>query len=233
MVLWRPIRLSRTNTKKRCPFHHRGLECKSRKSRHIWNYMQVDLEVQNEARQRLTELSQKNMPVIANTLFQQLKETILHMDITRWSIPKSDWLCSLKSKMEKMYTVSKNKTWSWLGSDHELLIAKFRLKLKKVRKTVRPFRYDLNQIPYDYRVEVMNKFKGLDLYWEFLKNRGSQHFTGSRDKNHLKEKEMQEGKVVFWGGFTNSWGKKGSERQRIQGKIYSIECRVPENSKET
>ena len=49
------------------------------------------------------------------------------------------------------------------GSDHELLIAKFRLKLKKVGKTTRPFRYDLNQIPYDYTVEVRNKFKGLDL----------------------------------------------------------------------
>ena len=49
------------------------------------------------------------------------------------------------------------------GSDHELLIAKFRLKLKKVRKTTRPFRYDLNQIPYDYTVEVRNRFKGLDL----------------------------------------------------------------------
>ena len=49
------------------------------------------------------------------------------------------------------------------GSDHELLIAKFRLKLKKVGKTTRPFRYDLNQIPYDYRVEVTNTFKGLDL----------------------------------------------------------------------
>ena len=49
------------------------------------------------------------------------------------------------------------------GSDHELLIAKFRLKLKKVRKTTRPFRYDLNQIPYDYTVEVTNRFKGLDL----------------------------------------------------------------------
>ena len=165
------MKWDRTNTqkvleltpKKRCPFHHRGLECKSRKSRDIWNYMQVDLEVQNEARQRLTELSQKNMPVIANTLFQQLKETILHMDITRWSIPKSDWLCTLKSKMEKMYTVGKNKTWSWLGSDHELLIAKFRLKLKKAGKTTRPFRYDLNKIPYDYTVEVMNRFRGLDL----------------------------------------------------------------------
>ena len=49
------------------------------------------------------------------------------------------------------------------GSDHEILIAKFRLKLKKVGKTTRPFRYDLNQIPYDYIVEVRNRFKGLDL----------------------------------------------------------------------
>ena len=49
------------------------------------------------------------------------------------------------------------------GSDHELLMAKFRLKLKKVGKTTRPFRYDLNQIPYDYTVEVRNRFKGLDL----------------------------------------------------------------------
>ena len=49
------------------------------------------------------------------------------------------------------------------GSDYELLIAKFRLKLKKVGKTTRPFRYDLNQIPYDYTVEVTNRFKGLDL----------------------------------------------------------------------
>ena len=49
------------------------------------------------------------------------------------------------------------------GSDHELLIAKFRLKLKKVGKTTKPFRYDLNQIPYDYKVEARNRFKGLDL----------------------------------------------------------------------
>ena len=49
------------------------------------------------------------------------------------------------------------------GSDHELLITKFRLKLKKIGKTARPFRYDLNQIPYDYPVEVRNRFKGLDL----------------------------------------------------------------------
>ena len=61
------------------------------------------------------------------------------MYITTWSILKSDWLYSLQPKMEKLYTVSKNKTRSWCGSDHELLIAKFRLKLKKVGKTTRPF----------------------------------------------------------------------------------------------
>ena len=65
--------------------------------------------------------------------------------------------------MEKLYRVSKNKTGSCLGSDHELLIAKFRLKLKKVEKTTRPFRYGLNKIPYDYTMEVTNRFKGLDL----------------------------------------------------------------------
>ena len=65
--------------------------------------------------------------------------------------------------MEKLYTVNKNKTKSYCGSDHELLIAKFRLKLKKAGKTTRPFRYDLNQIPYNYTVEMTNRFKGLDL----------------------------------------------------------------------
>ena len=65
--------------------------------------------------------------------------------------------------MEKLYTVSKNKTGTGCGSNHELLIAKFRLKLKKAGKTTRPFRYDLNQTPYNYTVEVTNRFKGLDL----------------------------------------------------------------------
>ena len=65
--------------------------------------------------------------------------------------------------MEKLYTVSNNKPGADCGSDHELLTAKFRLTLKKVRKNTRSFRYDLNQIPYDYTVEVRNRFKGLDL----------------------------------------------------------------------
>ena len=65
--------------------------------------------------------------------------------------------------MEKFYTVRKTRLGADCGSDHELLIAKFRLKLKKIGKTTRPFRNDLKQIPYNYTVEVRNRFKGLDL----------------------------------------------------------------------
>ena len=74
--------------------------------------------------------------------------------------------------MEKLYTVNKSKT----GSDCELLIAKFGFQLKKLGKTMRPFRYDLNQIPYDYTMEMTNRFKGLDLI-ECLKNYGWRFVT--------------------------------------------------------
>ena len=79
--------------------------------------------------------------------------------------------------MEKLYTVNKNKTRADCGSDHELLIVKFRLRLKKVGKTARPFRYDLNQIPSDYTVEVRNRFKGLDLIDKCLMNYGMRFVT--------------------------------------------------------
>ena len=65
--------------------------------------------------------------------------------------------------MEKLYTISKIRLGADCGSDHELFIIRFRLKLKKVRKTTRPFRYDLSQIPYNYTVEVTYRFKRLDL----------------------------------------------------------------------
>ena len=84
------------------------------------------------------------------------------MDITRWSTPKSDLLHSLQAKMEKLYTVSKTRPGTDCSSDHELLAAKFRCILKKIGKTTRPFRYDLNQIPYNYTVEVRNTVKESD-----------------------------------------------------------------------
>ena len=79
--------------------------------------------------------------------------------------------------MEKLSIQSaKTRLGADCGSDHELLIAKIRLKLKKVGKTIRPFRYDLNQITCDYTVEVTNRFKGLDLI-ECLKNYGQRFMT--------------------------------------------------------
>ena len=113
MALWRSTRPSRANTQKRCAFHHRGLKCKSRESEILGVMGKFDLVIQNEAGQRLIAFCQENALVIGNTLFQQNKRR-LHMDITRWSILKSDWLYSLQPKMEKLYTVSKNKTRSWL-----------------------------------------------------------------------------------------------------------------------
>ena len=83
------------------------------------------------------------------------------------------------------------------GSDHELLITKFRLKLKKAGKTARPFRYNLNQIPYDYTVEVRNRFKGLDLI-ECLMNHGRRLVTlyrrqGSRPSQRKRNEKKQNG----------------------------------------
>ena len=78
--------------------------------------------------------------------------------------------------METLYKVNKTRPRADCGSDHELLTQKFRLKLKKVGKTTRPFRYELNQIPYVYTVEVTNRFKGLDLI-ECLKNYGRTFVT--------------------------------------------------------
>ena len=146
----------RTNTQKRCHFHYRGLECKSRKSRDTWSTGKFGLGVQNDTGQRLTEFCQENALVIANTLFQQHKRR-LYMHITdgqHWN--QIDYiLCSQRSRSS--IQSAKTRPGVDCDSDHELLIAKFRLKLKKVGKITRPFRYDLNTIPYSYTVQVTNR----------------------------------------------------------------------------
>ena len=97
---------------------------------------------------------------------------------------------------EALYSQQKTRPGADCGSDHELLV-KFRLKSKKVGKTTRPFRYDLNQIPYDYTVQVTNRFKRLDQI-ECLKNYGQRFVTlyTRWDQDHPQEKEMQKGKMV-------------------------------------
>ena len=117
----------------------------------------LGLRVQNEAGQRLINFCQENALVIANTLFQQYKRRLY-----TWTSPDGQHiLCS--QRWRSSIQSAKTRPGADCGSDHELLIAKFRLKLKKVGKTTRTFRHDLNQIPYDYTVEVRNRFKGLNL----------------------------------------------------------------------
>ena len=113
-VLWWPTKPSRTNTKKRCPFHFRGLECKSRKSRDTWSNRQVWSWSTEWSRAKANRVLPREHTGCSKYPLPTTQETSLHMDITRWLIPKSDWLYSLQPKTEKLYTVRKNKTRSWL-----------------------------------------------------------------------------------------------------------------------
>ena len=113
-VLGWPIRPARTNIKTRCPFHHRGLECKSRKSRDTWSNRQVWPWRTKWSRAKANRVLPRECTGCSKYPLLTTQETTLHMDVTRWSILKSDWLYSSQLKMEKLYTVSKNKTRSWL-----------------------------------------------------------------------------------------------------------------------
>ena len=139
----------------------------------------------------------ENALVIANTLFQQRKRRLYtwtspdgqHWNQTDHILCSQRWGSSIQS--------AKTRPGADCGSDHELFIAKFRLKLKKVGKTTRPFRCDLNQIPYDYTVEVRNRFKGLDLI-ECLMNYGWRFMTlyrwqGSRSSPWKRNAKRQNG----------------------------------------
>ena len=129
--------------------------------------------------------------------------------------------------MEKLTQSAKTRPGADCGSDHELLIAKFRLKLKKAGKTTRPFRYDLNQIPYDYTVEVTNIFKGLELtdrvpeeLWTEVRDLVQEAVikTIPMEKKSKKAKWLSEEALQI-----------AEKRREVRGKG---ECRVPKNSKE-
>ena len=103
-----------TNTQKRCPFHYMGLECKSRKSRKTWSNRQIWPWSTEWSRAKVHRVLPKEHIDHSKHPLPTTQEKTLHMDITRWSTPKSEWLYSLQPKMEKLYTVNKNKTRSWL-----------------------------------------------------------------------------------------------------------------------
>ena len=120
------------------------------------------------------------------------------------------------------------------GSDHELLTAKFRLKLKKAGKTARLLRYDLNHIPYDYTVEVRNRFKGLDLIdrvpdelWNEVRDIVQE--TGI--KTILMEKKCKKAKWLSGEALQIAVKRREAKKQRRIGKTEASECRIPKNSK--
>ena len=104
----------RTNTQKSCPLHYRGLECKSRKSGNTWGNRQIWPWNMEWSRAKTNRVLPRKCTGHSKHPLPTTQEKILHMDITRWSTPKSDWLYSMQPKMEKLYTVNKNKTGSWL-----------------------------------------------------------------------------------------------------------------------
>ena len=187
------------------------------------------LGVWNEAGQRLIEFFPENALIIANTLFQQHKTS---PDGQHWS--QIDYiLCS--QRWRRSIQSAKTRLGADCGSDYEILIAKFRLKLKKVGITSRPFRCDLNQIPYDYTVEVRNGFKGLDLtdrepdeLWMEVHDNVQE--TGIKTipmekkfktANWLSEEVLQI--AVKW----------GEVKTKGKWKIFPFECRTPKNSQES
>ena len=153
--------------------------------------------MRDEAGQRLIQFCQENALVIANILFQQHKRRLYtwtspdgqHQNQIDYIFCNQRWRNSIKSAKIRPGVDS--------GSDHELLIAKFKLKFKKVGKTTRPFRYDLNQIPYDHTVEVRNRCRGLDLI-ECLMNYGlrlmtSYRIQGARPSSRKRNAKKQNG----------------------------------------
>ena len=166
---------------------------------------------------------------MANTLFQWHKKRLY-----TWTSPdgqyhnQTDYIL-FSHRWRSFIESAKTRFGADYGSDHEFLVAKFRLKLKKVGKTTRPFRYDLNQISYDYTVEVRNRFKGLDLIdgvpdelWRFMtlyRRQGSRSSPWKRKAKWLSEEDLQ-------------IAVKRREAKKHRRIIYPFECRVPKNIKE-
>ena len=190
----------RTNTQKRCPFHYTQLECKSRRSRNTWNNRQIWPWNTEWSRAKTNRVFPRKCTGRSKHPLLTTQEKTLHMDITRWSTLTSDWLYSLQPKMEKLYTVNRNKTRSWLWLRSWIPYCQIQTEIEEVGKTTRPFRYDLNQIPYDYTVEVRNRFKDLDLIDRVLMNYGMRFVTlyrrqGSRPSPWKRNAKKQNGSL--------------------------------------
>ena len=202
----------------------------SRKSRDTWSNSQIWPWSTKWGKAKANRVLPREH---TNTLFQQHKRGLYtwtssdgqYRNQINYILCSQRWRCSVLS--------AKTRPGADCGSDHELLIAKFRLKLKKVEKPTRPFRYDLNQIPYDYTVEVTNRFWRLHLIrrvpdelWvevhDIVREAGIK--TTPKKKKCKKAKWLSKEALQI--------AKKRHERQRRKGNIYLLACKVALNSKE-
>ena len=170
--------------------------------------------------------------------YSELWYNITRVNSTLWTSPDGQYqnqidYISLQLKMEKLYTVRKRRPGADCGSDHELLIAKFRLKLKKVGKTSRPYRNDLNQTPYDFTVEATNRVKGFDLVdrvpeelWTEVLDIVQEAVT----KTTAKKKKCKKAKWSSEEALQIAEKRREVKGKGTRGNTYPTECRVPENS---
>ena len=133
-------------------FHYRGLECKSRKSRNTWSNRQIWPWNTEWSRAKANRVLPRECTGHSKHPLPTTQEKTLHMDITRWQHQNQTNYILCSQRWRNSIQSTKTRPGTDCGSDHKLFIAKFRLKLKKVGQTARPFRYDLNQIPSDYTV---------------------------------------------------------------------------------
>ena len=154
-MIWRPTKCSSNKTptpQKRCLFHHRGLKWKIKKSRGTWSNRQIWPCNTKWSRTKANRVLPRECTRRLHPWTSSDGQYWNHIDYIHCSWRWRSFIQSAKARLG-----------ADCDSDHELLIEKLRLKLKKVGKTIRPFRYDLNQIPYDYTVKLTNRFKGLHL----------------------------------------------------------------------
>ena len=233
MLLWRHTWPSRTNTKRDVLYIIGDWNEKVGSQEIPGVTGKFGLGVRNEAGEGYFEFCQECTVVIAKTLFQQNKRRLY-----TWTLPDSQYWnqtdyipCS--QRWRTSIQSAKARPGADCGLDHEVLITKFRLKLKKVGKTIRPFSHDLNKISY-YTVEVTNRLKGLyvvhrvpEELWMVVHDILQQVWPkpSPRKRNARRQND-------FWEGLTNTWEKNRHERQRREGKISPSECRIPKSSKE-
>ena len=150
-------------TQNRCSFHYRVQESKSRKSRDTWSNRQIWLGSTKRSRSKANKLlrrecighSKHPLPIQKGRLYTWTSPDGQYWNQIDYILLSQRWRSPIKS--------AKRRPGADCGSDHEPLIAKFWLKLKKLGKTTRPFRYELNEISFDFTVKVTNRFTGLDL----------------------------------------------------------------------